>query len=120
MVSPQDSKDGNARHGLAARMGAWSAEHRKKAIWGWLAFVVVAVALGTAVGQNQIKDVDTFQGESGRAEKALDRSGLRPVDEVVLLRNPKLTVTDPRFRAAIGDVAGRLSHVRYVRNVESP
>ena len=25
---------------LAARAGRWSATHRKKAIWGWLAFVL--------------------------------------------------------------------------------
>ena len=28
---------------LAARMGRWSAQHRKKAIWGWLAFVIARV-----------------------------------------------------------------------------
>ena len=27
---------------FAARAGRWSAQHRKKAIWGWIAFVVVA------------------------------------------------------------------------------
>ena len=35
---------------IAARMGRWSANHRKKAIFGWLAFVVLAVAAGMAVG----------------------------------------------------------------------
>ena len=39
---------------LAARMGRWSARHRKQAIFGWLAFVVVSIALtiglmGTAI-----------------------------------------------------------------------
>ncbi|MDX6696715.1 MAG: hypothetical protein QOE65_112 [Solirubrobacteraceae bacterium] len=119
MVPPQ-STDGTEHHGIAARMGRWSAQHRKAAIWGWLGFVVLAVLIGTAVGQKQITDVDQFQGEAGRAERTLDRAGLRPVDEVVLLRSSKLTVANPRFRAAIGDVAGRLSRVRYVRNVESP
>ena len=28
--------------GIAARAGRWSTENRKKAIWGWLAFVVIA------------------------------------------------------------------------------
>ena len=37
--------------GLAARMARWSADHRKAAIWGWLAFVVVAAVVGTMVGQ---------------------------------------------------------------------
>jgi putative drug exporter of the RND superfamily len=33
---------------LAARAGRWSASHRKTAIFGWLAFVIVAVVLGWA------------------------------------------------------------------------
>ena len=28
---------------IAARAGRWSATHRKTAIWGWLAFVILAV-----------------------------------------------------------------------------
>ena len=35
---------------LAARMGRWSAAHWKTATFGWLAFVVVAFALGGMVG----------------------------------------------------------------------
>ncbi len=32
-----------SRHtNFAARAGRWSAQHRKKAIFGWLAFVIVA------------------------------------------------------------------------------
>ena len=34
---------------VAARMGRWSARHRKTAIFGWLAFVVAAFAVGIAV-----------------------------------------------------------------------
>ena len=63
---------------LAARMGRWSAAHRKVAIFGWLGFVALAVVIGMGVGKNEIKDVDQFNGESGRAEQALDRAGLRP------------------------------------------
>ena len=29
---------------IAARAGRWSAQHRKKAIIGWLAFVILAFA----------------------------------------------------------------------------
>ena len=68
-------------HNVAARMARWSGQHRKKAIFGWLAFVLVAFGVGmNVVGQKDIADVDQFSGESGRAEKALDRAGLRPVE----------------------------------------
>ena len=40
-VTPQDRKAGNLPHSnLAARAGRWSAQHRKTAVFGWLAFVV--------------------------------------------------------------------------------
>src|SRR4051795_9398708 len=94
-------------HNLAARMAVWSSRHRKKAIWGWLAFVVVVFALGNAIGTTAISDEDQFSGESHKAEVALHDAGLRPVEEVVFLQSDKLTVKDPEFRAAVADVMRR-------------
>jgi uncharacterized membrane protein YdfJ with MMPL/SSD domain len=101
-------------------MAVWSGRHRKKAIWGWLAFVLVVFMAGNMVGTTQISDVDQFSGESHRAEVALDRAGLRPVKEVVFIQSDKLTLKDPAFRAAVQDVTGRLSRLQYVENVKSP
>jgi uncharacterized membrane protein YdfJ with MMPL/SSD domain len=105
---------------LASRMSRWSAAHRKKAIFGWLAFVVVAFALGHVVGQKQIFGADQFNGESGRAEHALEDAGLRPNDEVVLIQSKKLTIADPEFRTAIEQTTNRLSRTKDVKNVKSP
>ncbi len=63
---------------LAARMAHWSGQHRKQAIFGWLAFAILAFAIGNMVGSKPISDVDQFSGESHDAEAALDRAGLRP------------------------------------------
>ena len=63
---------------LAARMGRWSARHRKTAIFGWLAFVVAAVVLGGALGTKQLTDTDTLPGESGRAARMLDDGFKQP------------------------------------------
>ena len=92
---------------VAARMAHWSGRHRKKAIWGWLAFVVIVFAVGTKLGTTQISDVDQYAGESHRAEVALDRAGLRPVEEVVFIRSDDLTIKDPAFRAAVTDTTDR-------------
>ena len=106
---------------LAARMAHWSGQHRKKAIFGWLAFALIAFVVGmNVVGQKDISDLDQFSGESGDAERALDRAGLRPVEEVVFVQSDELTIKDPEFRAAVEDVTGRLSQVAYVKNVQSP
>ena len=73
---------------FAARAGRWSAQHRKKAIWGWIAFVVVAFVIGGAVGVKKPSDY-IGPGDSGRADKlALDHF---PKDqtESVLIQAPK-------------------------------
>src|SRR5918999_650567 len=107
-------------HNLAARMARWSSRHRKKAFWGWLAFVILAFAIGNQVGSTQISDVDQFSGEAGRAEAALDRAGLRPHSEVVFIQSDRLTIEDAKFQAAVQDVTNRLPKVPYVENVKSP
>jgi uncharacterized membrane protein YdfJ with MMPL/SSD domain len=108
-------------HNLAARMARWSGQHRKKAFFGWLAFALIAFVVGNnMIGSKLISDIDQFSGESREAEQALDRAGLRPVEEVVFVQSDELTVKDPEFRAAVEDVTGRLSQVQYVKNVNSP
>jgi RND superfamily putative drug exporter len=101
-------------------MAVWSSRHRKKAFWGWLGFVVVVFALGNAAGTKSISDADQFSGESHRAEVALHDAGLRPVEEVVFVQSDKLTLKDPEFRAAVTQVAGRLSRLEHVSHVQSP
>src|SRR5215218_6555834 len=107
-------------HNLAARMARWSSKHRKAAFWGWLAFVILAFAIGNAVGANNISDVDNFNGESHDAEAALDRAGLRTQSEVVFIQSDKLTIKDPQFKAAVQDVTRSLPKIPYVQNVQSP
>jgi uncharacterized membrane protein YdfJ with MMPL/SSD domain len=124
---PETSGNGAAKlppppaHNVAARMARWSGQHRKKAFYGWLAFVFIAFAVGTnVVGQKDIADVDQFSGEAGRAEKALDRAGMRPTEEIVFVQSDELTIDDPEFRAGVEDVLARVSRVPYVENVASP
>src|SRR5918911_4636233 len=108
------------QHNLAGRMAVWSGRHRKKAIWGWLAFVLVVFAAGSAIGTTNISEVDQFSGDSHRAEVALHNAGMRPVKEVVFVQSDTLTIQDPVFRAAVEDVTNRLSKQRYVSHVVSP
>ena len=46
---------------LATRAGRWSAQHRKTAILGWIAFVVLATVLGGKVGQNTLDAIGVRQ-----------------------------------------------------------
>ena len=42
---------------LSGRAGRWSASHWKRAALGWIAFTLLAVAVGGAVGANVIRAV---------------------------------------------------------------
>ena len=58
--------------GIAARMGAWSAANRKKAIFGWFALIIIATVLGGAVGTKQLEDVELGNGQSKVADRAVE------------------------------------------------
>ena len=60
---------------LAARAGRWSAQHRKTAILGWIAFVVLATVLGGKVGQNNIDQSAAGNGESKRGDMIVEAAG---------------------------------------------
>ena len=64
---------------FAARAGRWSAQHRKTAIWGWIAFVVIAFVIGGAVGRK--KPTDTSAPASPAAPTS-SRSTTSPKDAV--------------------------------------
>jgi uncharacterized membrane protein YdfJ with MMPL/SSD domain len=105
---------------LAGRMGGWSARHRKIAIFGWLAFVVVAFALGIVSGTTQIDENTSGVGESGRADRILDAGFNPPAAESVLVQSQTLAATDPAFRAAVEDVVAKISKFDVVQNLDSP
>ena len=72
---------------LAARMGRWSARHRKIAIFGWLGLVVVAVLIGKAAGTIELKQNDAIPGESGRATRLIDSEFAPRASETVLVQS---------------------------------
>ena len=108
-------------HHLAARMGHWSARHRKKAIFGWFGFVIVAFALGNFVFTQKSIVYETSQpGESGRAETILYEDFEQPAGETVLIQNSKLVATEPEFKAVVEDVIKRVGSLAAIAKVESP
>ncbi|HVV57206.1 MAG TPA: MMPL family transporter, partial [Gaiellaceae bacterium] len=111
----------DARPNIAARAGRWSADHWKTAVLLWLAFCVVAIAIGNAVGTHKLKQADTASGDTRVAERILARAGFqRQATESVLVQSKTRRVTDPAFRSAVGDVIRGISAQPVVRNVSSP
>jgi uncharacterized membrane protein YdfJ with MMPL/SSD domain len=106
---------------LAARAGRWSAEHWKTAVSAWLAFCVVAIALGSVAGTRMLKQADTAAGETHTAEQILKKAGFTDrAGESVLVQSTTQTVRDPAFRATVADVVRSVSGLPQVRRVRSP
>src|SRR3954471_3273239 len=105
---------------VAARAGRWSAQNRKKAIFGWLAFVVIALFAGQAMGMNQVSS-HSGPGESGRAGAAIERSFPKDdgAQEQVLVQK-KGDVSDAEFRSTVDEVTTNLSSTEHVKDVTSP
>jgi putative drug exporter of the RND superfamily len=94
-------------------IAGWSARHRKTAIFGWLALVVVAYLIGQLLGSPSQQQNDL--GQAGQAEQTLQHLGVTsPATEAVLIseraRGATFT-TDPAMRQAASQVAQALSRL---------
>ena len=105
---------------LAARAGRWSAQHRKKAIFGWLAFVIAAFAIGGATGTKDLKPSQYGVGESGRADKTIDDAFPDRASEQVLVQSATKGTGELDFKIVVNQVVGALRRTRYVRDVKNP
>ena len=113
-------RGGGQASNVAARMGRWSAQHRKLAIWGWLGFVFVSALAGGAVGTKTLDNAQLGVGDSGRAQRAVEAAFPKNADEMVLVQSTTGDVNSLPFRAAVGDAQFRLSQLPYVYAIESP
>jgi uncharacterized membrane protein YdfJ with MMPL/SSD domain len=116
LSAPQTQK-----RNLAARMALWSAHHRKIAIFGWLAFVIVIFAISKfAITQQTIVFETSGPGESGRADTILYDDFKQPAGESILIQNPQLKAGSPAFRAVVKSVIDGVTPLPAVAKVESP
>src|SRR5215217_4451727 len=107
---------------IAARMGRWSADHWKTAVFGWLAFVIAAFVVGGKIGTNNIKDEDFNTGQSHRADQILKKGfpQSEALSELVLVQRSKLTVNAAEFRSTVQGVLAAVRDNPNVKDVKSP
>lgn len=109
--------------GIAARAGGWSARHRWTAVTVWVLFVVLAMGLGSAAGQVDVKDSEQMSGEISQAERIIEDAGLEePVSESVLVQgvDSSTSATDKEFRAGVAAVLAAVERTGEVTDVTSP
>ena len=77
---------------LTGRIGRWSVQNRKKAIFGWLAFVAAAMVIGFGVIPQEKIDNKTAggPGESGQAAEVLNDAFPTESSEQVLVQSKTL------------------------------
>jgi uncharacterized membrane protein YdfJ with MMPL/SSD domain len=108
---------------VAGRMGQWSADHWKTAVFGWLACVVLFFAFGNlALGFKQIVINDAGVGQSHRADQILKNAfpERAPQNEYVLIQSASRTTDDPAFRSTVNDVIGSVKSSPAIKSLDSP
>ena len=117
------------RRNLAARMGRWSASHRKTAIFGWLAFVVVAFvrrhrrsapSRSTRTTRTSASPHTPTRSSRTPAFRRQARQQHQEQGEFVLIQSKTLTVDDPAFRVAIADAVNAVAAFPQVSKLASP
>lgn len=116
-VHPDQS---GGRRNLAARMARWSAQHRRKAIFGWLAASIALFGVFLVVPTENIVFETAGPGESGRADEIIYEDFEQPASETVIIDSSSVTADDPEFRAVVEDVVAELSPLDELTSVQSP
>jgi uncharacterized membrane protein YdfJ with MMPL/SSD domain len=121
MRTQSSTSKSQSNHNLAARVGRWSVQHRRKAILGWLAFVLVSVAVGfSLVPQKTLENGEGMPGESGKAGQILNDAYPDKASEQVLVQSKTLKASDSQFKSAVADVSQRLKDTNGVSEVAAP
>jgi len=106
---------------LAAASGAWSAGNRRKAIFGWLVFVVAAYLVGGVVGQRNLTDAQMGNGQSGQGTSVFEKAFPYHSGEEVLLQGRTMAARDETVLVAgVGDLVTRLRMLKTVADIQSP
>jgi len=106
---------------LAGRAGRWSADHWKRALFGWLVFAIAAMVIGGVVGHVQMKDSDFASGEAGTAIRMLQGAGLiQPATENILVQSHRYDATNPAFVSTVAALVQMLALQPNVTNIQNP
>ena len=121
MRTQRSTSRSQSNHNLAARVGRWSVQHRRKAILGWLAFVFISLVVGfNLVPQKNLEPNEGMPGESGKAGQILNDAYPDKAAEQVLIQSKSIKTGDSQFKAAVADVTQRLEGTKGVSEVVGP
>src|SRR3954464_10209050 len=107
---------------VAARAGRWSAQHRKTAILGWILFVVFAAVVGGTIGQRELDDSASGNGESKRGDMIVAAAGFpkQSGEQVLVQGKGSVKAGDHQVTAAVRDGLHRLRGSGGIAEIERP
>jgi RND superfamily putative drug exporter len=109
------------RNGTALVLARWSARHPWRAIAGWGLFVLVCVALGSAVGTKQLTSAETGSGESARADIAIEAAGYpTEATESVLIQARSGELGSRTGKEIADELATSYANVNGIESVGTP
>ncbi|MGY5131461.1 MMPL family transporter [Streptomyces nigrescens] len=119
-MRPAESRPKEKRP-VTVRLAVWSARHPWRALAGWLAFVVLCLGVGLAMGTHKATGEDYRVGEAGRAETlaAEGRLDREPVEQVLISARSG-PLTQAAAEPAVRDVTARMRKLAEVARVAPP
>jgi len=106
---------------FTSRVASWSATHPGTVVKSWLAFVLIAFALGSLVGMVQLKSVEAENGQSRLADLTQAQQFPRErAGEEVLIESKSGPLAGTAYRVAVTDLVARLSRIPSVAVIRSP
>lgn len=120
---PSDPVRHYPRAPVIEKIATWSARHRKLTVLGWLALVILAIAVSRALPSKDLPQYDT--GQSGQAERVLQQAGAASLpNEAVLIQarsGAARFASNPTMRDATQQVVRSLQALpKAATDIQSP
>ena len=108
--------------GLVARLARWVVTHRRWAVLGWVATLVVVMALSGAAKPKYSQSFSLPNTESQRAIDLLKRQFPAQAgdSDQIVLRARSGTIADPAIRARVAPMLAQVAKLPHVASVASP
>jgi putative drug exporter of the RND superfamily len=110
------------RRGIVARVGGWSARHRRIMLGGWIVVLVASLGLSSAVGSNYSNNFSLNGTESQRAVDLLKRDfpAQSGDSDQIVFHARRGSVAEAAVRARVTPVLAEISRLPHVSGVVSP
>src|SRR5919204_512228 len=116
----ESSQQSDARpRGIVARVARWATQHRRTVVIGWIALLVVTLAISGAVGTRYSNNFSLGGTDSQRATDLLKRDFPAQAgdEDTIVLHARQGSVTDPAIRARVEPVLARVARLPHVIGV---